>query len=796
MSPPAPPRGFILQPTYRIEEGRAVVHLYGRLETGETFLVRDRRPVPYFYVRSADRETARGVGAPVPWRLVETDRRTMAGEPVDRVELTKPPDGPPLRDRLHKAGIPTYEADVRFAVRYLIDRGVRGALAIRGDSLPGHAAPSPGLGVDRVFDEPEVEPADWTPDLTVLSVDIETDPQAESLLAVALHGCGVSEVHMLCPEGSPCPAGAAGHPTEAELLAAFARRVRELDPDVLTGWNVIEFDLRVLLRVAEHYGGLLELGRGAGSVRLSRALLSRAERRGPAAASIPGRVVLDGIQLLRGAFVRMESYGLDAVAREILGEGKTLVAGEGGEEVLRLWQEDRAALAEYNRTDARLALEILERLELVKLAVERSRLTGLAPDRMGASIAAFDFLYLEALGRRGMVAPTVGSTSKPGGGAPGETAGGHVLEPRPGLYETVAVLDFKSLYPSLIRTFGLDPLNLVPGAEAGPEEEVLVAPNGAAFRREPAILPALLDELFPRREAARRAGDRTAAYAIKILMNSFYGVLATPACRFHSPPVANTVTSFGRQVLLWSRNRIEERGPRVLYGDTDSLFVETAEADPAAAGRLAEELAEALDRDLAEWIAERYRVESRLELRFERLYLKLLLPPVRGGARGARKRYAGLVEEGGERRTVFTGMEVVRRDWTDLARRVQQELYERLFSDRPVEDYLRGVLDELREGRLDELLVYHKGLRKDPSEYTSTTPPHVAAARKLPGPPPEVMAYVMTEAGPEPEAHREHPFDYEHYIDKQLRPVVEPVLELLHKSFDELAGWGHQMGLF
>jgi DNA polymerase-2 len=779
MDAPEPVRGFILQPTYRIERGRPVVHLYGRLETGETFLVRDRRQVPCFHVRSSDRERVRELGA--PW-IGETERTTLAGVPVDRVEVAKPPDAPPLRDRIHRAGLPTYEADVRFAVRFLIDRGIRGALEIRGESTPGHAA---GLGVDRVFDEPRLAPADWTPRLSVLSFDIETDPAAENLLSVALHGCGASEVHMLVPEGTPGPPGVAGYPTEADLLAGFAHRVREIDPDVLTGWNVVDFDLRVLTAIAERYGGLLELGRGPGSVRISRAW-----RRGPSRASVPGRVVLDGIQLLRGASVRMESYGLDAVAREVLGEGKTLVGGDGGREILRLFAEDRAALAEYNRTDARLALEILERMQLVELAVARSRLTGLAPDRMGASIAAFDFLYLEELGRRGMVAPTVGL----GDEEPGETAGGHVLEPRPGLYENVLVFDFKSLYPSLIRTFGLDPINLLAAEEAGPE--ALVAPNGAAFRRAPGIMPAMLDELFPRREEARRAGDRVAAFAIKILMNSFYGVLATPACRFHSPAVANAITAFGRHVLLWTRGRIEELGPRVLYGDTDSLFVEPGEEDPEAARRVGEELAAGLNRDVAAWIRERYGALSRLELQFERLYLKLLLPPVRGSARGARKRYVGLVEEGGKRETVFTGMEVVRRDWTDLARQVQRELYERLFGARPVEDYLRGVLDDLRESRLDELLVYHKGLRKAPSEYTSTTPPHVVAARMLPGPPPDVMAYVMTEAGPEPSEHRRHPFDYEHYVDKQIRPVAEPVLHLLGKDFDELTGRSYQMGLF
>ena len=122
----------------------------------------------------------------------------------------------------------------------------------------------------------------------------------------------------------------------------------------------------------------------------------------------------------------------------------------------------------------------------------------------------------------------------------------------------------------------------------GPGDDPIVAPNGAAFRRQPGILTQILDELFPRREAAKAVGDRVASQAIKILMNSFYGVLGTPACRFHNPELANAITSFGREVLLWSKARIESFGKRVLYGDTDSLFVESDRLDgvllaPAAA---------------------------------------------------------------------------------------------------------------------------------------------------------------------------------------------------------------------
>jgi len=145
---------------------------------------------------------------------------------------------------------------------------------------------------------------------------------------------------------------------------------------------------------------------------------------------------------------------------------------------------------------------------------------------------------------------------------------------------------------------------------------------------------------------------------------------------------------------------------------------------------------------------------------------------------------------------VFTGMETVRRDWTALAKRVQQELYERLFTDRPVEEYLKEMVAAVRAGEHDDLLVYRKALRKDLKEYTASTPPHVAAARKMSKRPGWIVSYVMTTGGPEPLGEVVSPIDHEHYVQKQIRPVAEPVLELLHLDFDAIAGDDRQMELF
>ena len=773
-------RGFILQPTYRVESGRPVVHLYGRLEDGRPFLVRDSRAVPHFYVASDDAVRARDLGARP---LVATDLLTLDGHAVVRIDVPTPSDTPPLRERLTRAGVACYEADIRFAMRFLIDRGIRGSLTIRGTERFSS-------GVGAVFENPDLAPADWTPRLSVLSLDIETDPRARRLLSIALHGCGVSEVLLLSPQGASCPPDALPFPTEKDLLAAFCQRVRDLDPDILTGWNVVDFDLAVLVRIAGSVGMALDLGRAAGPVRLR----ADGSARGARQVTIPGRVVLDGIRLLRGAFVRMTDYGLDAVSREVLGEGKSVAGSGRAEKILALFQQDPERFVEYNRTDARLALAILEKLRLVELAVERSRLTGLPVDRVSSSIAAFDFLYLSRLKDRRVVAPSVrgtGQDSEP-------TGGGHVLEPLPGLYRNVIVLDFKSLYPTLIRTFQIDPLNLVRAGspEKAADRDVVVAPNGAAFARRPGILTELLDELMPQRDAAKRSGDQVKSHAIKILMNSFYGVLGTSACRFHDARLANAITGFGREVLLWCRARVEAAGLRVLYGDTDSLFVESTESDAEAARRLGARLAAELTRDLAEHIRLTWRVESRLELQFDRLYLRLCLPAVRHGTAGARKRYAGLVEAASGLEVVFTGMEAVRGDWTELAKEVQRELFARLFSDRPVKDYLREVVAGLRAGQVDERLVYRKALRKAPAAYTTTTPPHVAAARKMDRKTRGRIAYVMTTAGPEPADEQRSPIDHEHYVDKQVRPVAEPVLALLGLSFEEVVGDPRQLRLF
>lgn len=771
------PRGFILEPAYRLERNRAVVELWGVLEGGGTFVVRDRRASPYFFIRAADAPAALVCGILLP---TPTNLHTLSGDAVVKVPVPIPGDTPGLRDCLERQGIPTFEADVRFAMRYCFDRGIRAAAQIHGE---WHPRP----GVTRVYEDPELSAAEFAPELAPLSLDIETDPRASRLLSVGLHSARSSEVILIRGGRGELPEYATEVAGERELLETLTARVRALDPDVLTGWNVIGFDLFVLEQRARALGMNLPLGRAGAPLRVTidRSFWGRSRAR------VEGRVVLDAIDLLRGAFIDVEDYRLDTVAREILGEGKTLAGVGRAEEIERLWRADIASFCAYNLKDAELVTRILEKMGLVRLAVKRSLLTGMPLDRVAASIASFDALYLPEMRRRGFVAPSVnrGRSSED----IGATAGGAVLEPEPGLHPNVLLFDFKSLYPSLMLTFNIDPLTHVRAAVGN--ARAIRTPSGACFAREPGILPALLERLLAVRDEARKRGDALASHATKILMNSFYGVLATPACRFHSSAIANAITTTGQALLYWTKTKVEDLGHRVLYGDTDSLFVSAGVQDPGEARATGERLAARLNEELRVYLKATYGVESRLQLEFEALFLKLFLPQIRHGAGGARKRYAALISNRDRREVVFVGMESVRRDWTDAAKEFQRGLYERVFAGERIETFVREFVTSVKEGRRDAQLVYKKALRKPLDDYTAVTPPHVRAAR-LEGAGSRLIEYVITVAGPEPASARKNHLDYDHYVDRQLRPIAEAILPWLELEWESVLGMPRQMGLF
>jgi DNA polymerase-2 len=694
-----------------------------------------------------------------------------------------------LETALRKAGVEVFEADVRPPERYMMERFI--TAPVRFNGTPG----ADGLLLDAQM---KPDPT-YRPNLKLVSLDIETTAQGE-LYSIALEGCGERQVYMLGPpngDDSEVDFQLEYCDSRAALLKKLNDWFARFDPDAIIGWNVVQFDLRVLHEHARRLAVPLRLGREGEEMQW------REHGSGNHYfASAAGRLIIDGIESLRSATWSFPSFSLENVAQTLLGEGKSIDNPyQRMDEINRMFAEDKPALAKYNLKDCELVTRIFAKTELLTFLLERASVTGLPADRMGGSVAAFTHLYMPLMHRQGFVAPNLGS--KP----PQASPGGFVMDSQPGLYESVLVLDYKSLYPSIIRTFLIDPVGLIEGL-AHPDDSASVPGfRGARFSRTRHCLPSIVARVAEGRETAKRERNAPLSQALKIIMNAFYGVLGSSGCRFFDTRLASSITLRGHEIMLRTRQLIEAQGHAVIYGDTDSTFVWLRRAhDQEEAAQIGRSLVDHVNQWWREHVQEEYGLQSALELQYETHYKRFLMPTIRGAEEGSKKRYAGLVTRAdGSEEMVYKGLETVRTDWSLLARQFQQELYLRIFQRQPYQEYVRDYVRKTLAGEFDDRLIYRKRLRRTLDDYQRNVPPHVRAARiaddynDRQGRPRQYqnggwISYVITVAGPEPLEIRSAPIDYDHYISRQLQPVADAILPFVDDDFSTLIGG--QLGLF
>lgn len=764
-------QGFILTQAWRDRQGECVVTFGGLGEAGPFELQIVTRPVLF-----VDHGVALPPGLPVAEQR-ELSLTDFQGRQLDALYFATQEDLREARLAIRMQDLLTFESDILPADRYRMERFIHGAITFSGQGL--------AQGGVRCFMNPTVKAATWRPVLSTCSFDIETG-QAGQLYSIAYDQCGrnaARHVHIVGEQ--PIDAEwISVHPDERSVLAAFLRDVERLDPDVLIGWNVVGFDLRFLERKCEELGMRLTLGRRGARMRIT----SRGSRH---FSHTSGRIVIDGIQALRNAFYTFEDFSLETVASELLGRGKDINAKGSGKvaEIERRFREDKPALALYNLEDCRLVSEIFDHTSILEMMLTRTEVSGMLLDMLGRSVGAFEHIYLPRLHRAGLIAPDLDDIPQAQ-----HAAGGLVFTPEPGIHDHVVVLDFKSLYPSVIRTFKIDPLSRL-RHEINP----IRTPVGTEFSATEHILPDYIAGMMELRAEAKRIGNAPLSQAIKILMNSFYGVMGSPGCRLYHYDLPSAITGTGQWLLRRTRELLETWSYRVLYGDTDSLFVCLQPHEVATPFEAARRLVAHVNRELTELLKREFEVDSVLDLEFEKYYRKCFLSPVRDdAATGAAKRYAGLlVSEAGEESLDLRGLEAVRSDYTALARRFQRELLGRAFHDEPIEPWLREVIQAIKRGECDAELVYTKRIRKRVEEYTSTVPPHIKAALLLPEEQRNDLRridYVIAAEGPVPASLPHGPLDYAHYISRQIKPIADAVLMVQGTSFDKL--FDQQLSLF
>lgn len=689
------------------------------------------------------------------------------------------------RDGLNQALITSYENDIRLVERFMMERFVTASLFFIGQQN--------GSGPTPVVSDAKIKPSDYIPNLNVLSLDIECSEQGE-LFSIGLSAPGYQSVIMIgAPE--PGPDWIIWVTDESTLLRQLVVEVEQHDPDVFIGWSVVNFDFRVLIQRAEKLGISLTLGRD------NRAISWRESRHDPGQGfvNINGRVIVDGIDSLKTATYQFDSFSLENVAQVLLGKGKdTQNVEDRLATILHDFQHNKVKLAKYNLQDCLLVEDIFAHTNLLDFLTLRSQLTGLELDRSGGSVAAFVNLYLPKLHRAGYVSP---NRPENGGLA---SPGGYVMNSVPGLYKNVLVLDFKSLYPSIIRTFKIDPLGLIEGLKE--PENAIPGFKGGLFAREKHFLPDIITSLWRQRDQAKKNKDAARSQAIKILMNSFYGVLGAGGCPFYDTRLASSITMRGHDIMQTTAQWIEEAGYQVIYGDTDSTFVWLeGELETQEAKHIGQQLQTLINQKWTELIEQEYQLTSHLEIEFETHFERFLMPTIRGSEQGSKKRYAGLKSTEDEPELVFKGLETVRSDWTGLAKSFQTTLYQLVFADCDVSEFIKTTITDTLAGKFDDQLVYRKRLRQRLEKYVKNVPPHVKAARladeensKL-GKPLRYqhkgwVSYVITTHGPEPVEYQTHPIDYQHYIDKQIRPIAEGILPFIDLSFERISSM--QMALF
>jgi DNA polymerase I len=683
-----------------------VIHIFGRDVQGKSIKIDVTGFRPYFYVPA---EQAVALPASSHASLEKgTKYLSIRGEPLLRLYTLNPGDV-----RRERELFKHFEADIPFATRFMIDTGLTG----------GVSAPSKNV------DYKELEPTEVDAPARSCIIDIECedergfpDPQRDAIISITafdsflgdyvtfllisggipatiteqqdagglVNGCFRKEKHTILPYGD-----------EAEMLTAFTRYIAERDPDVLSGWNFIEFDMFYITGRMERLGLRPD--------KLAR-LEGQTERN-----ALRGRALFD----LLSAYKKMhlsqkESYRLDAVALEEVGEQKVRYTGT----ISDLWKKQPALLVEYNFKDVELCVKINKKDNIIEFYREIARYVGCPLDKTLNSSSVVDiFVLRKAFGR--YVLPSKGFVNAE------EFEGATVFEPSRGVRENVVVLDLKSLYPMAMMTINASMETKDPNGE-------LRAPNGIRFRKKPdGLTRTIISELLKERDE-KKALRNTFEFGspqyilydmqqnvLKVIMNTYYGVSGYPRFRLFDREIGSAATSVGRAIIEHTRTVIEQMDFKVIYGDTDSCMVQLSKD-------FGKEQTIATAKTIEKRLNESYKDFAKNELnadvhffsiKFEKIYARFFQA-------GKKKRYAGSLvwKEGKDVEEVdIVGFEIRRSDTPQITKDVQQRVMEMILKGEGKEEirkYLIEIVKKYRAGVYPlDMIGIPGGIGKDLNNY-------------------------------------------------------------------------------
>ncbi|WP_434531125.1 DNA-directed DNA polymerase [Haloarcula sp. NS06] len=718
-----------------------VVHVFGRTDDNEPVHARVFNFQPYFYAPtdSVTEHELRQYDSIAGWEEADAGEpyESIRGERLTKIFGQTPRDVGQIRDDFDH-----YEADILFPNRLLIDKDITSGVRVPARELDDDSL--------KVHHE-EIQPVEAHADPRVNTFDIEVDDRQgfpedgeEPIICLTSHDSYRDEYIVWLyesPDGVNGPEALAGYDPiredfeadvrvfdeEEAMLEAFVDYIVDTNPDVLTGWNFDDFDAPYFLDRLEE----LQSYNHDFDLQIDR--LSRVDevwRSGWGGPDIKGRVVFDLLYAYkRTQFTELESYRLDAVGEQELGVGKERYTGDIGD----LWEQDPEQLLEYNLRDVELCVELDREQDIIDFWDEVRTFVGCKLEDATTPGDAVDMYVLHKLHGE-FALPSKGQQESE------DYEGGAVFDPITGVRENVTVLDLKSLYPMCMVT-----TNASPETKVDPEiydGDTYRAPNGTHFRKEPdGVIREMVDELLSEREEKKEQRnsfdpdnpeyerfDRQQA-AVKVIMNSLYGVLGWDRFRLYDKEMGAAVTATGREVIDYTDEVVADEGYEVVYGDTDSVMLQLGDIGPedvdgdatvtdemrekhpemgddelelvAATIQKGFELEETINDSYDEFAMERLNAsEHRFQIEFEKLYRRFFQA-------GKKKRYAGNIvwKEGKHVDDIdITGFEYQRSDIAPITKRVQKEVIDRIVRGEDAESikqYVSDVIEDYQDGNVN-----------------------------------------------------------------------------------------------
>ncbi len=761
---------WLLDVNSEVRDNASEIWLWGVEASGKRVLVVDRDFVAYFYAVIEENCDAAKVVEEIEGKhlasivKVEIVDRKLFGKPVKTVKAycRSPDDIPKCAKEIRDfEGVrDCLEDGIRYSMRYLVDNNINPCGWHEAEV--NEETSKPGVQVDKIYtakSAPKPVEKDGVPPLRILGFSTiyyskqgSPKPDRNPVIVIsAATNQGTQEQFLVNEDKNDKP-----------VLEAFIEYVRSFDPDIIVGYGVNGQDWPYLTERCRQNG--------------LRLLVDRTETE-------PHTSVYSHVSLTGRANLDLADYAEEFPEVKVktlanLGDYLGVLKLEKSAviediDLAEYWDDrnKREALKRFSMDNTRRVMGITD--AVLDFAIQLSYLVGLPLDHVGTAAAGFrvEWFLVRHTHKIGELVPKrIEQPYRP-------YAGGLVLQPKPGLHDNIAALDFKSLYPNIMIAYNVSPDTYVSPKDPLPRGGVYEAPEVKhRFRKEPPgfykeVLFYLINVRNEVRSRMKKLEQTSVGYrvldarqkAVKIITNAAYGYAGWTGARWFVKPVAEAAAAWGRAAISEAIEIAERSGLEVVYGDTDSIFVNH---DLKKIDKLSEEIKEKLG----------------LEISADKVYTRIFFTE-------AKKRYAGLLPDG---RLDIVGLEVMRGDWAIVAKEVQEKVLEIILKEQSPQKaakYVQGFIDELRQKRVPfrDLIIW-KTLTKPAEEY-QVKASHVEAARMLKekgwelGIGDKIGYVVVVGSGRLYERVKPYVFasytdvDIDYYVSKQVVPAAARVLD-------------------